>query len=281
MNNLLQITGLTKQGFWKQRERSKTNLQVRDQVDQLMKSVRETHKKMSCRKVYAIHAQSLPVGRDIFEKQARSLGYGIKKRRSPIITTWSQTHTIYPNLIEGKILTGINQVWQCDIFYFNCEGTTYYWVTIIDVYSRELLALHPSTSLKAEETLKAFKKALNKRKDTQTAGCIFHTDRGTQFVSKSMAKALNEAGFIPSMCTLPQENAYVERVQGTVQHEYLEQHHITASNMKTMAAKIMSWYNRERPHDGLSNQTPTTFRDKNSKLVESERPTEHIYHWQR
>lgn len=157
------------------------------------------------------------------------------------------------------ILNGINQVWQSDIFYIKIEGIDYYGVTIEDVYSRKLLALHLSRSLKAEQNIIALKMAIITRKGSNLKGCIFHSDRGSQYISESHKTLLKAEEMKISMCKMPQENAYVERVQGTLKYEYLFEFNLTVLNLNKMVKKIVHLYNDERPHSCLNMMTPTEF----------------------
>ena len=121
------------------------------------------HRKMGVRSLFYMVKEESPVGRDIFKHIGLSNGFRIKRTRNVIKTTWSQRVEYYPNLIQGKILNGINQVWQPDIFYIMSQGQFFYGVTIIDVYSRKLLSLHISKSLSAKSLEITMKKTLKQR----------------------------------------------------------------------------------------------------------------------
>lgn len=75
--------------------------------------------------MYYMAKDESPVGRDIFERIGLSNGFRVMRTRSVIKTTWSQRIEYYPNLIEGKVLNGINQVWQSDIFYIMSQGIVF------------------------------------------------------------------------------------------------------------------------------------------------------------
>jgi len=152
---------------------------------------------------------------------------------------------IYPNLIEGKEINGINQVWQSDIFYIKIENVDYYGVSIEDVYSRKLLAMHLAQDLRALQVEIALKKALIARKGMDLSGCIFHSDRGSQYISDQVTQLLSDCHMQISMCKLPQENAYVERVQGTIKHQYLFEADLKEKNLSNQIRKIRHLYNDE------------------------------------
>jgi transposase InsO family protein len=177
------------------------------------------------------------------------------------------------------IINNIDQVYQSDIFYLKVAGKDYYGVTIIDAYSSRLVALHLSKSLRATENIIALKKVLKSKNKTVLKGCIFHSDRGTQYISKAQKELLTSLGMRISMCKMPQQNAYAERVQGTLKHEYFYEYLLTESNIARQAAKIMRIYNDERPHLSLNKKTPKAFEEMISKMSETDRPKKKIYEW--
>ncbi len=277
MKELYSISGLSKQALFKYRKRLNDTSIVRRQVLEECNRIRKNHKRMSCRRMY--WRSSVPVGRDIFEQIGFANGYKIQVKRKTEKTTWSQTHEVYDNLIEGRTINGINQIFQSDIFYLKVEEKNYYGVTIIDVYSRRLLAVNISTTLAAIENIKALQQAIRVRKNQSLKDCIFHSDRGSQYISNAHKQLLKDQQMIPSMCKLPQENAYVERVQGTLKHEYLFEYSLTCEQIQKQINHIMYCYNHERPHTQLGNKTPIEFENYVQQLVEKDRPQLAIYQW--
>ena len=277
MKDMYAIAGISKQALWKDNKRQEEWDRIISATVDKIKEVRKHHKRMSCRKIYYTVEVPLSIGRDRFEQICFANGFKIKLRRNKMKTTWSQRVEVYPNLIEGLLLNGLNQVWQSDIFYLKVEGIDYYGVSIEDVYSRKLLALHLSKSLRAEENVKTLKKAFKTRRGDDLTGCIFHSDRGSQYISEVHKQLLWDEGMEISMCKMPQENAYVERVQGTLKYEYLFEHKLTVANLHKMTQKIRNWYNDERPHRHLNMMTPTIFEEHMNNLAEKDRPEMKIF----
>lgn len=279
MKELYSVAGITKQALWKHRKHQELRWGQTTQVIKTIERKRKDHRKMGVRNLYYMVKEESPVGRDIFERIGLSNGFRIKRTRSVIKTTWSQRVEYYPNLIEGKILTGINQVWQSDMFYIMSQGQVFYGVTILDVYSRKLLSLHISRSLSAKSLESAMKKALKQRVGHDLRGCIFHSDRGGQYISKSHKLILRQNKMVISMCVLPQENAYAERVQGTLKNDYIVFKNLREENMAYVSSKTLRLYNDEKPHLGLKRMSPTDFEKYVDKLPQLERPQMPIYQW--
>ena len=170
------------------------------------------------------------------------------------------------------MLNNINQVWQSDIFYVDTAGKHNYGFTIIDVYSRKLLAIHIAKQMTAKELLKAVKKALENRQGFPVKNCIIHSDRGSQYISNQYKQLIKQNKMQLSMCKMPQENAYAERVQGTIKNDYMYEEQLTDQNIQRIANRTLKYYNEERPHGELNNITPAAFETMINKGVKNSRP---------
>lgn len=268
--------GITKQAHHKAICRERALLEVEKKVIQICDGTRKVHHRMGCRKIYEYFNNDLPIGRDKFMLQCRSLGLIIKRKRSPHVTTDSSGKRIFPNLSDGLQLTGPNQLWQSDIFYVPHEGKHRYGFTIIDVYSRKLLALELADNLRAENLYSAIEQAIKCRKGNDLKGCIFHSDGGKQYEEEKVQKLLLSNGLKQSMCVRAQQNAYVERVQGTIKHEYL----YCLDEKFTLKKKFkeaLKRYNKARPHNNLNGLSPEAFEQKVQTL--SKRPRMQVYQW--
>jgi hypothetical protein len=279
MKELYDIAGISKQALWKYKQRQLHVGETTEHIVNIMTDLRVRHKRMGCRSMYYATTEEISVGRDNFEKIGFANGFKLKRKPNKQKTTWSQRVMIFPNLIEGKVLNGINQVWQSDIFYIKIEGHDYYGVSIEDVYSRKLLALHFAKDIRAMQVERALRKALQIRKGMDLSGCIFHSDRGTQYISELVTQVLYNNHMQISMCKLPQENSYVERAQGTIKYQYLFEMNLKEKNLFSQAVKIMQYYNNERPHSSLQMNTPGGFEKTVENMAIEDRPKMQIFKW--
>ena len=85
-------------------------------------------------------------------------------------------HKVYPNLLAGLTLTGINQAWVADITYIRILKGFVFLAALLDRYSRKVIGWAISKRIDAELCLAALKIALDTRKPPP--GCIHHSDRG-------------------------------------------------------------------------------------------------------
>ena len=104
-------------------------------------------------------------------------------------------HKIWPYLLRNVVINRPNQVWCADITYIPMRRGFLYLVTIMDWFSRKVLAWRLSNSMDAAFCVEALKEALAKYGALE----IFNTDQGSQFTSGDWIDVLNDAEIKISM----------------------------------------------------------------------------------
>ena len=241
-------------------------------------ALREDHPEMGCRKMALIIRQP-GLGRDKTEALLMRAGFRIIYPPNYIKTTHSVRFRQFGNLIEGMILTSINKVVQTDITYLWVKDRFYYLVFIIDVYSRFIIGYHASCGLEAEANRQALRMMIQLRGKENIKGLIHHSDRGSQYNCKEYLKILNEHGIKISMCNEAWENAYTERINRTIKHEYLRHQKIDClQTLRKEMTRAINLYNKKRPHWSLLKQmTPASFEEYVNKLSKAKKPKMMIY----
>jgi len=126
--------------------------------------------------------------------------------------------------------------------------------TIMDWHSRNVLSCRLSNTMDADFCVQALEAAI------QDHGCpqIFNTDQGTQFTSEAWIVVLKNHDIQISMdgkgCY--HNNTFVERLW----YELLYTR--AFSDLKAVRKSLIQWfgwYNQERFHQSLDNQTPNEF----------------------
>jgi transposase InsO family protein len=174
----------------------------------------------------------------------------------------------------------MHQLWVTDITYFKIAGRFAYIVVIQDVYTRLIISAVASTSLRAESNIEALTRALDATKEQRRGiQTIHHSDRGSQYIASEYLKLLAEENIHPSMCMAAYENAYVERVIGTLKNEYLN--HRGIRNIEHLVEELdrtVLLYNISRPHSSHPKyMTPAAFAEYINGLQEQQRPVMTIY----
>ena len=91
----------------------------------------------------------------------------------------------------------VNELWLTDITEHRTDEGKLYFCAIKDVFSGRIVGYSISDRMKARLAVKALDNAISRRRDT--AGCIVHSDRGSQFRSRKFVHALNRHHLIGSM----------------------------------------------------------------------------------
>ena len=217
------------------------------------------------------------LGRDKFISIFMELGYRVQTKKNYQRTT-VPVHSKYKNLIQGMMIQDRNIVWQTDITYFLVGDQYYYLVFIIDVYTKVILGYQASNHLRAEANLAALKMAIN-NSNGNLNWLIHHSDRGGQYIDKKYIALLERYGISISMGVNARDNAYAERINGTIKNEYLNYWQPkNLKELKMMLKRAVNHYNNKRIHNELPGKTtPVQFEKSLLDLTSQKRPTVIIY----
>lgn len=230
--------------------------QFRDLVKRADK-VRKEHPGCGVEKLYYLLKPTF-VGRDRFIATMMSLGYRLKVKRNYCKTTRSLQGN-FSNLIKGLQVEAPNTVWQSDITYFRVGDRFFYGVFIIDVYTKKIVGYQVSDHMRATANLSALKMALKENQAPQ----YHHSDKGVQYHSSMYLELLRANDCKVSMGEIAQDNAYAERINGTIKNEYINYWKPeTFKRLKKMVSRAVEQYNKKRNHDSLGRSSPEEFEKK-------------------
>lgn len=172
----------------------------------------------------------------------------------PTTTVRGEGHVIYPYLLRGLEIARPNQVWCSDITYVPLRSGYLYLVAVMDWFSRHVLSWRLSNSLDVEFCCEAVDEALQRGRPE-----IFNTDQGSQFTSREFTERLLRESVAISMDGKGRalDNVLIERLWRTVKYEeiYLKEY-ASGADCQEGLRRYFGYYNHERPHQGLGNQTP-------------------------
>jgi putative transposase len=130
-------------------------------------------------------------------------------------------------------------------------------LTVVDIYTRESLAIEAGQGLKEEDVAMVLESNLQRG-----APNVLFCDNGSEFTSQAMDlwAYRNGVRIDFSRPGKPTDNAFIESFNGTLRAECLDVHWFTS----IVEAKqlIEGWrreYNDSRPHRALGEQTPSEF----------------------
>ena len=163
----------------------------------------------------------------------------------------------------------INQVWIGDITYVSCGTKWLYLAVVMDLYSRRVLGWAVADHLRSSLVEEAMVKALKARQCP--AGLIFHSDRGSQYGSKSFRALLKKAGVSQSMSARanPYDNATMESFMGTFKAELIQNGSFIDERdaQIEISEYIDYYYNTKRKHSSIAYKTPKQFEENLTKAA--------------
>ena len=166
----------------------------------------------------------------------------------------NQEHRKYPYLLRGFNTNRSNQVWCSDITYIRLAHGYVYLATVLDWYSRYVLAWQLSTTLDANFCVEVLREAL--RYGTPE---IFNVDQGAQFTSREFIAVLEEKEIRISMDSTGRafDNIFVERFWRSLKYEevYLKSYE-SVWECRLNLKQYIRFYNHDRPHQSLDYRTP-------------------------
>jgi putative transposase len=276
MNALYLLAGVSRQGHHRALRRQAEERAKEPFYLGLIEEVRRMHPGMGLRTVYE-QFEPEGIGRDAFVALGLREGYRLFAPHNPQITTRALKNRRYPNLLENKRLTGVNQLWSSDIFYFPLLGRHYYGTLVMDVYSRRVIGWAMADNMRAENNIEALKRGLTLRgTDNYRQSLVHHSDRGSQYVSDDYTDLLDGHGIRISMCSEVLENAHIERANGTIKNDYLKRWDIrTEAQLFERMEQAVNNYNNRR-HRSLK-MTPIQFETYVKELPDPKKPTWDIF----
>lgn len=275
MKAVYQIGGVSKQAVHKHNARQRSASVKLSELAIHAEELRRIHPGCGVEKMYDTLRPDW-LGRDKFISTFMDLGFRLKKTRNYRRTTYPSA-IYYPNLIEGMLVQDKNRVWQTDITYYEIQGTFYYLIFIVDIYTKVIRGYRVSDHMRAEANIQALKMAI--RGQENVAGVIHHSDRGSQFTDATYRAILTDHGIPMSMGIVAWENAYAERVNGIIKNEYLKYKKI--KSLKALRKEVkyaVNNYNKTRIHRSLpGKQSPEMFESQLLHLSTQNRPKVIVY----
>jgi transposase InsO family protein len=145
-----------------------------------------------------------------------------------------------------------------DITYIRTWAGWVFLATVIDCYSRMVIGYAMADHMRTSLVIDALDMA--RQNSDLVEGCIFHSDRGSQYTSDDFAVYLDEHGLLGSMgrTGVCWDNAMAESFFATLKNEFV--HRTVFPTRKKAIDGIAHWieirYNRKRRHSGIGYQTP-------------------------
>jgi transposase InsO family protein/transposase-like protein len=158
--------------------------------------------------------------------------------------------------------TAVNQLWQTDFTYLKVIGWGWFYLsTILDDFSRYIIAWKLCTTMKAEDVTDTLQLAL------AASGCdqarVVHkprllSDNGSSYVSADLAEWLDDNGMdhVRGAPHHPQTQGKIERWHQTLKNRILLENYYLPGDLAAHIGRFVEHYNHRRYHESLKNLTP-------------------------
>ena len=156
-----------------------------------------------------------------------------------------------------------NVVWLADITEHWTDEGKLYCCAIKDLFSNRIVGYSIDSRMKARLVVAAIDMAVARR-GGDVAGCILHSDRGSQFRARKVHRALARHAMVGSMGRVGSagDNAAMESFFALLQRNVLDRRHRWATRDE-LRLEIVTWiertYHRRRKQAALGRLTPIEY----------------------
>ncbi len=171
----------------------------------------------------------------------------------------------------------VHELWQTDFTYLRVIGWGWYYLsTVMDDYSRYLLAWRLSPTMAAADVMETLDEALERTGIESVQ--VRHrprllSDNGPAYVSKDLREYLAERGMTHTRGRPyhPQTQGKIERYHRSLKNVVKLEHYHFPWQLEAAIGDFVAYYNHERYHESLDNVTPADVYSGRHREVLSER----------
>ena len=216
-----------------------------------------------------LREEGFDVGRERVRVLMKKLGLVVKQRVAHKVTTKRKhSDSVADNLLNQNFdPVALNEIWAGDVTYLRTGEGWMYLAVVMDLFSRRIVGWHIDKRMTTDLVSKALIKAYHLRQPGK--GCVFHSDRGSQYTSERFRNLLKGYDMRASMGDVGAcwDNAVVERFFGSLKHDWiLKVHQPTRAHMKKDVAAYMRYYNLERLHSSNGDLSPINYENSLRKV---------------
>jgi putative transposase len=158
--------------------------------------------------------------------------------------------------------TAPNQLWQTDFTYLKITGWGWYYLsTVLDDFSRFIVAWKLCATMKAEDVTATLDLALAAAGLDQLT--VAHrprllSDNGASYISSDLAEWLDDKGMphVRGAPYHPQTQGKIERWHQTLKNRILLENYYLPGDLEAQVSAFVEHYNHRRYHESLDNLTP-------------------------
>ena len=168
---------------------------------------------------------------------------------------------------QPPLLTAPNQSWAMDFMHdILADGSKIRLLTIVDMFSRESVALEVDYGFKSPQVVEVLRRAVAQRGAPER----IHCDNGPEFVSLHLDQWAywTHVKLAFSRPGRPSDNAFCESFNNRVRQELLNPHWFTSlDDARRRAAEWRIDYNTNHPHSSLGDLAPEEFAKRTANNI--------------
>jgi putative transposase len=152
-----------------------------------------------------------------------------------------------------------NEMWQTDFTYFKIIGWGWYYLsTVIDDYSRYILAWDLRANMTSQDVMPSVDMALRFAGLTKNNAPRLLSDNGSCYISEDLKAFLKAKGIKPinGKPMHPQTQGKIERYHRTMKNVVKLDIYYSPEDLEKAIAEFVSYYNNHRYHESLQNLAP-------------------------
>jgi transposase InsO family protein len=176
-----------------------------------------------------------------------------------------------PNMIKETTISSPNHVWAGDFTHFTFKRRTFYLATVMDLYTRQIVGWHVSSSHSVDLVLEALNMAIGNRSHPPM---LFHSDHGSEYLSETYLATLKDHDITPSNSAKgkPWQNGHVESWNYRFKEELEDPNRFKVfEKLFEHLCSQIHFYNNERIHSALKMAPDAFYAKKMKELEEAER----------
>jgi transposase InsO family protein len=216
------------------------------------------------------------VAREYPEKSCREVAFHITDKEGYFISESSVYRILKAhNLVTSPVYTVIsakdqfehptirvNELWQTDFTYLKVvDWGWYYLLTVLDDYSRYIIAWNLCKSMKAEDVKKILEMAIVKTGVKHVH--VYHrprllSDNGSCFISMELKDYLSQYDMkhIRTRTYHPMTQGKIERYHRSMKNLILLDNYYSPTELEARISEWVDHYNNHRYHEAIDNVTP-------------------------
>ena len=263
---MLKRVGLSRSNYYAQKKRSVSATKLKRQ--EIMSKIKEIWEES--KHIYGAPKITMILRKNGFRIAVKTVGNYMRNMgiKAHYVKPW--TTTTRDSEYSDQLLNYLdehfnpetpNARWCIDTTYIPIRNGFAYLTSIMDLYSRKIIAWDLSDNLEVANVVPLIERAKCLRDITQPL--IMHSDRGSQFTSDAYKAVTADFKLSYSKKAYPWDNACIESFHALIKREWLNQFDIRSYQeaRRLVFEYIEAFYNNVRIHSHCDYTSPKDFED--------------------